>query len=73
MAHLNPWAWFWLSWALVGGVAEVIALSTNSKNTLSAQVWALEGTGATITRWIVGAFTFWLAIHLTFDTLRRLR
>ena len=73
MTHLNPWQWFWLIWALTGLGVEIYALATNYRNTLSEQVWALEGTGATITRYIVGALTFWLFIHFTFATVRRLR
>jgi hypothetical protein len=71
--HLNPWQWFWFAWALVGGIVEVIALCTNTANTLSEQVWAVEGNGPTIIRYIVGACTFWLFIHFTFDTVRVLR
>lgn len=63
---------YWLLWLAVGfGVPEGIALATgHAKNTLSYQVWHLEGHGATFWRWTICSFTLWLVLHMTFRIFR---
>jgi hypothetical protein len=64
----NAWSLYWLIWIAVGFmVPEMWALITrNPKNTLSYQVWHIEGTGATFARYFVFVFLLWLLIHMTF-------
>jgi hypothetical protein len=64
----NGWSIYWLAWIAVGFLpVELYALfSGHPENTLSDQVWHAEGIGATFVRYFVGAFTFWLAFHMTF-------
>lgn len=68
----NGWSIYWVIWLLVGfGVPEGIALASGRpKNTLSYQVWHLEGTGATFARYMVFAFLLWLLIHMVFEAFR---
>lgn len=70
--HYNGWSIYWLIW-LVGmfGGPELYAIATgHDENTLSYQVWHLEGTGATFCRYFVAAFLLWLFIHMVFETFR---
>jgi hypothetical protein len=62
----NLWSLYWSVWLfLLFGVPEGIALATgHPENTLSDQVWHLEGTGATFWRYVVFAVLFWLLIHM---------
>lgn len=64
----NLWTLYWVLWIAIGFLpAELYALfSRHPENTLSAQVWRLDGTGATFARYFVGAFTMWLFLHMTF-------
>ena len=64
----NLWSLYWLCWLLVGFfVPEMIALiSGNPQNTLSDQVWHLEGNGATFFRFVVASLFAWLFLHMTF-------
>jgi hypothetical protein len=64
----NWWSLYWLCWLLVGFlVPESYALLTgNSANTLSDQVWHLEGQGATFMRFFVAALLVWLTLHMVF-------
>lgn len=68
----NYWSLYWLAWLLIGfGVPEGIALfSGKPQNTLSYQVWHLEGNGATFARFWVAAFLLWLLIHMVWNTFR---
>ena len=64
---MNGWSWYWLAWLVAGfGVPEGIALATNPRNTLSYQVWNLEGTGPTFNRFFIGAGLLWLLLHMVF-------
>jgi hypothetical protein len=64
----NGWSIYWLLWLVAGfGIPEGYALWTAQyQNTLSDQVWHLEGTGATFTRFFVAAFCLWLGLHFVF-------
>lgn len=64
--HWNLWSLYWSLWLFVAfGVPEGIALSTgHPENTLSDQVWHLEGTGTTFWRYVVFAALLWLLIHM---------
>lgn len=63
----NAWSLYWLLWLVVGFIVpESIALARDVRNTLSYQVWHLEGGGLTVTRYIVAAFTVWLFLHFVF-------
>lgn len=64
--------WYWLVWIAIGfGVPESIALIRHrTQDTLSAQVWDLEGHGWTATRYAVLAFLVWLLIHFVWEALR---
>lgn len=62
----NLWSLYWSVWLfLLFGVPEGIALGTgHQENTLSYQVWHLEGQGTTFWRYFVAAFLLWLLIHM---------
>lgn len=64
----NGWSIYWLCW--IGPMflgPELFALFTHHpENTLSYQVWHVEGTGETFARWFVGATLLWLLIHMVF-------
>jgi hypothetical protein len=66
---------YWLVWLVVGfGVPEAVALVRRRTDwTLSGQVWELEGTGASITRFVVAAVLVWLFGHMVFGLWRTLR
>jgi hypothetical protein len=68
----NYWSLYWLVWLFFGFfLPEMYCLATgNSQNTLSDQVWHLEGTGATFFQWVVGALFLWLFLHMTFRLFR---
>lgn len=68
----NGWSLYWLAWIALGFlVPELYALITGHPgNTLSYQVWHLEGKGATFARYFVGAFLLWLLIHMVFEKFR---
>jgi hypothetical protein len=62
----NGWSLYWLLWIAVGFcVPEFYSLLKGKpQNTLSYQVWHLEGNGATFARYFVFAFLLWLLIHM---------
>ena len=63
----NLYSLYWAAWLVVGFLApELYALSTDHNNTLSAQVWHLDGHGLSFGRYFVSAFTLWLWLHFTF-------
>lgn len=69
------WNWaslYWLIWLVVlfGGPEFYFIFTGQVKNTLSYQVWHLEGTGATFWRYVVVAFLVWLLFHLGFQAFR---
>jgi hypothetical protein len=69
------WNWasiYWLCWILIGFCPmEFGALATgHPENTLSYQIWHLEGHGATFARWFVASFLLWLLIHMVFEKFR---
>lgn len=68
----NWWSLYWLIWIGVLFMGpEVYALATgNPQNTLSYQVWHIEGTGATFARYFVAAFLIWLFVHMVFRMFR---
>lgn len=82
---MNAWSWYWLWWAvlsLLGGflVPECWALfAKHPENTLSAQIWKLQGVQPgepfDITKWSAGHFLIggllillflWLIFHFVF-------
>lgn len=84
---MNAWAGYWLTWFLVTittfAVPETYALVTgHPENTLSAQIWGLEGILSgqePIWQWtaahiLIGGSLFlglvWLAFHLLFGIWR---
>jgi len=64
--HWNLWSAYWGLWLFGGfGIPEAIALASgHPENTLSYQVWHLEGTGATFYRYVVFSLLTWLLIHM---------
>lgn len=64
--------WWWITWIAIGfGVPESVALITGqSQRTLSAHVWAAEGHGPTIVRYLVLAFCVWFTLHMVFREFR---
>ena len=66
---------YWITWLVVGfGCPESLALITGqSQRTLSDHVWAAEGNGPTIVRYLVAAFCVWLTLHMVFKEFRVLR
>jgi len=65
--HWNLWSAYWLVWLVCFFlIPELTAIFMgHPENTLSAQIWHLEGTGATFFRWVVGSTTVWLFFHMT--------
>lgn len=63
----NGWSLYWALWIGVGfGIPEGYAIAHNVKNTLSYQVWHLDGNGLTFGRYCVAAFCVWLLLHFVF-------
>lgn len=62
----NGWSIYWACWIAFGfGIPEGVALATgHPENTLSYQVWHLEGNGATAYRYFVFSFCLWLLVHM---------
>lgn len=76
---MNAWSWYWLGWLLSSFtffiIPESFALASRKpENTLSAQIWRLEGavTGQPIWQWtavhfllggIIFVFLMWLMLH----------
>ena len=72
-SHGWNWAsWFWVAWIALGFFPlELWALfSGNDQDTLSDNVWRLEGTGATFFRYFVAAFLVWLFFHMVYGWFR---
>lgn len=65
----NAWSLYWLIWVVAGfGGPEFYSIATRRyQNTLSDQVWHVEGTGATFARFFVAAFLLWLFLHMVFE------
>lgn len=72
MHHWNWASLYWLGWILVGFCPlEFWALATGrAQDTLSDQVWHLEGTGASAARFFIAAFCLWLLLHMVFRAFR---
>lgn len=68
----NWWSLYWLIWlAVLFGVPEFYSIFAGSvQNTLSYQVWHLEGTGETFWRYVIAAFLLWLFLHMVFEIFR---
>jgi len=68
----NGWSVYWAAWLVIGfGIPEAIALfSRHPENTLSDQVWHLEGTGATFMRYFVFVGLLWLLIHMVWGVFK---
>jgi len=71
------WPIFLLTFAIVGGAAEIFALITNARNTLSFWVWHELGTQRDLPPWDWSAATYlifglwlvvvtWLTFHFFF-------
>lgn len=62
----NGWSWYWLTWFVVAFplaflVPELVALATgHPENSLSAQIWRLEG----FLPGHAGVFWHWTALHI---------
>lgn len=81
--HVTAWGWFWLAWAMTGLGVELYWLAANAANTMSRQIWGLEGMDLahpldfaewTPLHWIIAfamwAFFAWLCVHFPFGWLR---
>jgi hypothetical protein len=68
----NWWSLYWLVWVVVlFGVPEFWAiLSGHDENTLSYQVWNVEGQGSTLARYFVASFLVWLFLHMVFRAFK---
>lgn len=83
MPHPTAWGWFWLGWALTALGVEAYWLAANAVNTLSEEVWGVEGIDLahplnfaewTPLHWTLALslwlFFGWLSVHLAFGWLR---
>lgn len=81
--RLTGWAWYWLAWVAAFLVPELYWIAVNHANTLSDEVWSLEGLNLrqpfdfpmwTATHWAVAVTVWllfgWLSLHLPFGLLR---
>lgn len=82
-AHVTAWGWFWLAWALTGGIVEVYWVFAGAANTLSRQIWGMERLDLAhplvFAEWtwlhyliavsLWGMF-LWLSLHFPFGWLR---
>lgn len=82
-AHLTAWGYFWLAWMLTAVAVELYWVLVNTANTLSRQIWAVEGIDfshpldfaewqplhwtVAVTLWL---FFAWLSVHFPFAYLR---
>lgn len=82
-SHVTAWGWFWLTWAEVGLGVEIYWVIVNAANTLSRQIWGIEGLDLShplrfsdwtwlhwlisISQWFVSV---WLSLHFPFGYLR---
>jgi hypothetical protein len=82
-AHPTWFTWYWLGWVLAFLGPELYWLAVNSANTLSEDVWSLEGVNLaqpfdfpmwTATHWgvaiVVWLLFLWLSLHIPFGLLR---
>lgn len=81
--HLTWFSLYWLGWIIAFLVPELYWLAVNSANTLSEEVWSIEGLNRvqpydfamwTSVHWIVALVVWllflWLSLHLPFGALR---
>jgi hypothetical protein len=81
--HLTWFSLYWLGWIAAFLVPELYWLAVNSANTLSEEVWSIEGLNKaqpfdlpmwTATHWAVAVVVWllflWLSAHLPFGLLR---
>jgi len=81
--HLNWFSLYWLGWILAFLIPELYWLAVNSANTLSEEVWSIEGINMaqpfdfpmwTATHWTVALTVWvlflWLSLHFPFGLLR---
>ncbi len=81
--HLTSFSWYWLAWLVAFLVPELYWVFANSANTLSAEVWSVEGLNMrqpfdfamwTDVHWAVACLVWvlfaWLSLHFPFGLLR---
>jgi hypothetical protein len=81
--HLTWFSLYWLGWIVAFLVPELYWLAVNSANTLSEEVWSIEGLDKaqpfdfpmwTATHWgvalLVWGLFLWLSLHFPFGLLR---
>lgn len=81
--HVTGWGWFWLAWIFSALGVEAYWLVANTANTLSRQIWAVEGVDLAhplqFAEWsplhwalafTVWALFAWLSVHFPFGYLR---
>lgn len=82
-SHVTGWGWFWLAWIFSALAVEAYWLVANTANTLSTQIWAVEGIDIqhplyfsewSPLHWAIAAtlwaFFAWLSVHFPFGYLR---
>ena len=81
--HLTWFSLYWLGWLIAFIVPELYWVFTNSANTLSSEVWSIEGLNLaqpfdfpmwSATHWSVAVLVWllflWLSLHFPFGLLR---
>jgi hypothetical protein len=81
--HLTWFSLYWLGWIVAFLVPELYWLAVNSANTLSEEVWSIEGLDMrqpfdfpmwTATHWTVALVVWllflWLSLHFPFGLFR---
>jgi len=81
--HVTAWGYFWLAWAFTGLAVELYWLFVNAANTLSREIWGLEGIDFAhpldLAEWTPLHYTLgitlllflaWLMVHLVFGWIR---
>lgn len=81
--HVTGWGWFWLAWMLVALAVELYWVFVNTANTLSRQIWGVEGIDFahplyfaewTPFHWLISIVLWllfgWLSVHFAFGYLR---
>jgi hypothetical protein len=81
--HVTAWGWFWLVWLFSALGVETYWLIANTANTLSRQIWAVEGIDLVhpleFAEWsplhwaiafILWGLFAWLSVHFPFGYLR---
>jgi hypothetical protein len=82
-SHLTWFSLYWLGWIVAFLVPELYWLAVNSANTLSEEVWSIEGLNKaqpfdfpmwTSVHWAIALTVWllflWLSLHLPFGLLR---